>query len=585
MQEETRICQNCRQNFAIEQEDFKFYAKIDVPPPTFCPECRRQRRLSWRNDLYFYSRDCDLCKKPTISLYSSDKPFPVYCVKCWWSDAWDPFQYGREYDFSRPFFEQFNELQIKVPHLALINDNGVASVNCEYTQDFAFGKNCYLVMVSWKIENCLYGYFVLNSKDIVDSINIHSNCEFLYESINVQNSYNSIYIYNSSSLMNCAFCYDCRDSSNCFLSIGLRHKRYYIKNKPYTKTEYEKILANYELNTHHGIEKAKKEFLTITLSYPHRFSNIKNCFNCKGDDLYNCKNSYGFNLYKAENCKFYETGDAPKDSYDMNVGGELSECYEGLTPDHSYRGLFTVFSWKNSEVSYCIDCHSSNYLFGCIGLKKAKCCILNKQYSKESFQKLKANIIDEMDKMPYKDNAGKEYRYGEFFPSDLSPFGYNETIAQLDYPYTKNEALNKNFRWQDTFQFTTGKETISFEHIPDNINDVSDSIINEVLACKECGRNYRVIPSELSFYRKMQLPLPRKCFYCRHANRLRIRNPYRVWYRQCQCAGTKSDNGICNNTVEHFHKSSHCPNEFETTYSPERQEIIYCEKCYLAEVA
>jgi len=38
------------------------------------------------------------------------------------------------------------------------------------------------------------------------------------------------------------------------------------------------------------------------------------------------------------------------------------------------------------------------------------------------------------------------------------------------------------------------------------------------------------------------------------------------------------------NTVEHDHRDQPCSNEFETSYAPERREIVYCEGCYLREV-
>src|SRR3989338_4925945 len=124
MQQETKTCQNCKQEFAIEPADFDFYKKISVPPPTWCPTCRKQRRLSWRNDMNLHSRTCGLCKRAIVSIYSTDKPFPVYCPKCWWGDGWDPKKYGKEYDFSKSFFEQYREFQNRVPALALVNDDG-----------------------------------------------------------------------------------------------------------------------------------------------------------------------------------------------------------------------------------------------------------------------------------------------------------------------------------------------------------------------------------------------------------------------------------------------------------------------------
>ncbi len=31
---ETRLCQNCKTDFVIADEDFNFYTKVEVPPPT-----------------------------------------------------------------------------------------------------------------------------------------------------------------------------------------------------------------------------------------------------------------------------------------------------------------------------------------------------------------------------------------------------------------------------------------------------------------------------------------------------------------------------------------------------------------------
>jgi hypothetical protein len=155
MQNETKTCQNCKEDFTIETDDFGFYEKIKVPLPTFCPKCRRQRRNAWRNTFTLYSRKCDSCRKSIVSLYASDSELIVYCNKCWWSDKWDSKSFGMDYDFSKPFFTQFRELIRKVPHIAMVNDDGIASVNCEYTHDTWFAKNCYMMFNGWHIENVM----------------------------------------------------------------------------------------------------------------------------------------------------------------------------------------------------------------------------------------------------------------------------------------------------------------------------------------------------------------------------------------------------------------------------------------------
>lgn len=576
MPSETRICQNCKNPFTIEVDDFAFYKKINVPPPTLCPQCRRQRRLAWRNDLNLYSRTCGLCKKSIVSLYSTDKPFPVYCQRCWWSDQWNPKAYGRDFDFSRPFFEQFKELQNTVPALALINDDGIASENCEYTQDFSFGKNCYMVFIAWRLEDVLYSYGIKQVKDVADCLFLFDGGQRIYEGVFSEKCYNSRYIYNSVSLTDCAFCFDCRDCQNCFLSVGLRHKKYCIRNQQYTKEEYEKVLRGYRLDTYSGVEKAKKEFWEFALRYPRRFATLKNCVNCTGDYLLYSKNSHHcFNVDHIEDCKYWERGDAPKDCYDSFVGGECSQCYEGLTPDQSYRNLFGMYSWTSTEITYTDSCHSSKYLFGCVGLKKAQHSILNKQYTKEDYEAFVHKIVEHMKK------TGE---WGEFFPVHLSKFGYNESVAQEYYPFSRDEAVRKGFLWQDHPQFTTGKETIQLDRLPDGIDQVPDSITDEILVCVGCGRNYKIVPAELKFYRGMKIPIPRKCFYCRNRDRFSIKTPDNLWHRKCTCGGNKSDNGIYQNQTTHFHGVAPCPNEFETTYAPDRPEIVYCEQCYQSEV-
>jgi hypothetical protein len=112
-------CQNCKTTFEIIEEDLRFYERIQVPPPTWCPECRAIRRMAFRNERTLYRRKCDLCKKDRISIYSPTSPFIVYCYECFYGDQWNQLSYGRAYDFSKPFFQQYSELMLQAPKLGL----------------------------------------------------------------------------------------------------------------------------------------------------------------------------------------------------------------------------------------------------------------------------------------------------------------------------------------------------------------------------------------------------------------------------------------------------------------------------------
>src|SRR5687768_2270657 len=107
-----KTCRQCSAAYEITQEDLAFYAQISpefngqkesIPPPTLCPDCRLQRRLFFRNAGCLYSRKSDLTGKQIISIYSPDKPYPVYDQDEWWSDRWDCMATGRDFDFSKTF--------------------------------------------------------------------------------------------------------------------------------------------------------------------------------------------------------------------------------------------------------------------------------------------------------------------------------------------------------------------------------------------------------------------------------------------------------------------------------------------------
>ncbi|MEK7567074.1 MAG: hypothetical protein AAB527_03000, partial [Patescibacteria group bacterium] len=221
-QQETRKCQNCKSEFVIEPADFDFYARMKVPPPTFCPECRVKRRGVFRNERNFFKRVCDLCKKEIISIYSGGVKFPVYCDGCYWSDKWDPMDYGINYDGSQPFLEQWKNLSDIVPRVALINKR---SIKTYYSHLSSNNKDCYLAIESSFNENIVYGYWMQHCKDSVDNA-FGTRSELCYEtnaafdSFKVRHSYPAIYECRDSWFLK--YCTDCRD---CFGCINLKHKQ------------------------------------------------------------------------------------------------------------------------------------------------------------------------------------------------------------------------------------------------------------------------------------------------------------------------------------------------------------------------
>ena len=136
---ETKNCQNCKNDFTVEVEDFSFYEKMQVPAPTFCSLCRAQRRLAFRNQRNLYKRKSDYDGKEIFSMYASDSPVKIYERDVWLSDVWDPMDYGREIDWSRPFLAQIYDLMLTVPFKA---NNVIRGVGSEYSNNASDPKNC-----------------------------------------------------------------------------------------------------------------------------------------------------------------------------------------------------------------------------------------------------------------------------------------------------------------------------------------------------------------------------------------------------------------------------------------------------------
>lgn len=578
---ENRICQNCKKDFVIEPDDFSFYERLKVPPPTFCRECRQMRRMSFRNERTLYKRKCDKTGKDIISIFSPDSPFIVYNRFYIESDEFDAMSYGRDFDFSKPFFEQFYELMLDIPYKSL----GVkSSQNCDYNNDVSNSKDCYLCSRTHFCTNMLYTYRGNKSRDCVDCMQVFEGSEFLYECVECLSCNNSSYLYFSENCSGSSMLSNCKNCLDCFMCSNLRNKQYCFKNEQLTKEEYKNKIAEFNSGSLRERQEALLEFKKLNERTIKKNLNITNSKNSTGDNIVDCKNSIlCFGVKFTENVKYLWDVIQYKDSMDCYSGGRNSELiYECTAAAACYNCKFCMRIPDCSDVSYCMYLKNCKNLFGCIGLENKEFCILNKQYTEREYKELVEKIIVHM-------QATKEY--GEFFPMKMSNFAYNETAAQEYFPMEKEEVLKKGLRWNDA-DTKSYSVTIKPEDLTDDIKDTEEAILKEVIGCMHggkclhgCATAFRIIPRELEFYKRMNLPLPRLCPNCRHYDRLSKLNPLKLWPGKCQCAGLQSDNGIYKNLAKHhLHNDDHCPNEFETSYAPDRPEIVYCEKCYQQEV-
>ncbi len=430
-------------------------------------------------------------------------------------------------------------------------------------------------------ENVFYSQGAWQVKDSLDTYTLMKS-ENCYEDVLCGSIYNTHFTYDSDECLDSMFLISCLGLNNCLGCVNLRHKKYCIFNEQYSKEEYEEKLKQYDFGSYSGLTKFKEEYNNFLKTQFRRYAFIYKSVNVTGDNILNCRNSKMiFDAYdKVEDSKYAIHTMEMKDGYDgYGIGAKGESLYEGVDFGHnSARMAFGVLTHSSMDMRYTYMCYSSKNLFGCIGLRNQEYCILNKKYSKKEYEELLPKIIEHMNEMPFVDKKGRVYKYGEFFPTDLCPFAYNETIAGEYFPLNIEKAKEYDFKWKEKEHKDYDVE-IKTEEIPDHINDTPDSIVGKTIECMhngecndQCTEAFKIVPEELQFYKRMNLALPRLCPNCRHFDRLRRRNPVKIWHRQCMC------------TKEHQHHAGGCKVEFETSYAPDRPEVIYCEKCYQQEV-
>ena len=557
-----RICRQCSALFEITQEDLKFYEKVSpvfrgkkeqISPPTFCPECRQQRRLAFRNAHVLYKRKCDLTGRMIISTASPDKPYKVYNQADWWSDQWDSLSFGRPFDPSRSFFAQVSELQRDIPRLALGNWN---SVNSEYVAIGGDNKDCYMASPCFQSQDCYFGDSIYSCTNTIDCL-LCESIEIGYECINCKSCYALFFSQNCINCKNSYFLKDCTGCNDCIGCFGLRNQRFHVFNKPVKAEEYRAVLKKLtDPLTIDKITDMRRSLRETELKLPHVSMHQTLSENCVGNEFIECRNcDQSYDLKRCEDVKYcYRVFDA-KDSYDLSKCGVqgLEHCYELMNAGYGNNHiLFSHVTQSSSDCFYCEHCFSCKDCFGCTGLRHKQYCILNKQYTKEEYAKLVPRIIEHM---------RQDGEWGEFFSVSMSPFAYNETVAQEYFPLSEDEVEQRGWQWhpeEDPSKNYLGPKIT----IPEDIRSVPDDFTQHILICEASGKLYKVIPQELAFYRTHGIPIPRKCPDQRHKERMALRNPRTLWKREC----------------------AKCKKDIETTYAPDRPEIVYCEECYLKEV-
>lgn len=407
-------------------------------------------------------------------------------------------------------------------------------------------------------ENIYYARLPAYSKDCID-VSYVNYSELCYESNNLSHCYNCNFCNECMNCLDCYFLFDCRHCSNCFGCINLRNKQYYFFNQPLDKEEYQKRIKEINLGKRSVIKEYQSKFeKLLSQAIRKNLNNIK-VINSFGNDLKECSNCfYVFeNLSACENIRYSASIAKCSDVMDVFGATGSSWVYESTGVLYNSRVKFSVLIRTGLELEYCIECNNCQNCFGSFGLRNKKFCIFNKQYSENEYWQL-------VDKI--KTSMLKNGEYGEFFPLKYSPIPYQDSNASIEFPLPKEEIIKQGWHWQEDIErkiYLSKFKVLQAEEVPDDIKDVSDDILNAAIICEQTGKPFNITKFELNFYRRKNLPVPVVHPLQRIKNRFVFRYPFKLWQYPCSKCGQMMYSG----------------------WDPEKKFKVFCENCYLQEVA
>ena len=561
---EKRKCSVSGEEFVITEKDREFYdmlspvfawEKLTIPFPTLCPRERQIRRMVWRNYDQLYRNTCALTGKEIVSTYKPGSPYRVASLESWWSDNWNPCDYGKEIDFDQSFFSQFHELDQAVIHMP---SSVSKSENSTFTNFSINNRNCYLCFRVAECEECYYDLLIVRSKHCFDCYDV-TDSEYLYECVHTLKSYHSFYCTNCENCRECYFLKDCTGCQDCFGSCNLRNARFVFNNIQLSENEYREKKEQ-TLQSLKDPNQVRENFLQFSTKFPKKYMTGYNNENVIGDFLFSNKNIvFGFECKDSDNLRYAYGTIHANDCIDFSFGYFCDKSIEVCGVAGGYNQLFCVNNLnEGASLLYCKDCvNATSNSFGCISLKKGKNCILNKPYSEQEYEMTARKLLEHIK------STGE---WGEFFPAQLSPYDYNESSAQTHFPLSQEEIIHRGLGWHESeknekntdFEPLTidqyDEKKIGYEESKVHI----DNLLQATLSCLNTGKKYKILPQELAFYIENNIAIPRHHPVIRSEIRMGQTLPMELHNRTC----------------------SDCWQAISTSYAPGWPEKILCEECY-----
>ncbi len=492
------ICPLTGLQFEHHELERRHYERFGFPLPDIHPIARLALRVAHGNNWSLYWTSDVRTGKKLLSCFDPKEGLSIVDHHYWTSDEFDAKVYGREFDFSRGFFEQYFEMAQSTPRP---NVQIVNCTNVEYANHVFNSKNCYLCFICFDSENVLYSFRVRQCRESMYCVN-SKDCELCYSCLHCNECYDVQFSEFSKNCTTSRFLSNCNNCVDCYQCVNLRDKQYCIQNDQYTKEGYDARMKEIDLSSYQHLKREYALWKKFLDSQPIQAEHAVNCEDSTGTLLKNCRSCiFCSNLSNAEQCvnsfgnnqvECCDTSGEGSEGGIMNVGFLDSQ-----------RVAFTMVAEHSYDIWYSQQIFQSHDCFGCLGLKKSAYCILNKEYTREEYVRLKDRIIEHMK------NRGE---WGQYFPAQYSPFCYDDTnvVGVLDSEFQDYRVVAQQMGLRTR---TSAEEktpgAVGVAEMKDRCDEWGTSDLDRVWACEKSGRAFKITSQELRLYQRMRVPVPR----------------------------------------------------------------------------
>ena len=547
----------CEGDFNITVEDIEFLKMLRVPPPNYCPTCRFMKRNSFFSWIQFFKRACEAPghSENVISSVPPNCQFKVVDMD-YYTNTFDPVSFGFKPDLNASIRDQFWKLRNSVPAPCLSNRDP-SNINSEYSTGGRDMKNGYYVSGCFRSENLWYSQAINNSQDVMDSSFSHS-CENAYNAVRSERVKASNYTYFSLDCIDCWFLYDCRNCQDCIGAVNLRNKRYVWFGQQLDREEFLKRKNEFFNPLRRStIRQFEKDFWPMVKQAPFRAE--RNMMSEDYDGVMVRESSdvrESIAIYRSKHVRHCSNLLQHNDSMDVSIsGGHSHHLYDttnvGSQAAHTKFSAQTKFSLK---CEFCLSCKRVEYCFMCIGLEDKKYHIFNLPYEPEEYW----NIVDTL-----KCKLLNDETYGDGLTFSYSLQAYNVSVSSLVYPLDQAVIEKIGGFYQEETESNVGSLTIvDSSTLPETIDEVADDILNVAIKCEKTSRPFKIIATELAFYRRRGLPLPTEHPQYRIDSRVKIGDVLQSHAANC----------------------SNCKKHIDSIISPEEGFNLYCDDCFIQAV-